>query len=156
MSTSLLYGALALAAALLFSGNAAYAQSTGSKDASGKVSIGTASILISPVASVAGSVNGKADLGPVLAVAGTSFVVTGLVQLSADTTEVIIESVGGTAKVSVQVASSALRGLGVSAGTAVQAVASSTGTALVASGKVLAFIPNTLGEALLHHERVPG
>lgn len=158
MPTFLLYRsrALALAAALLLSGTAAHAQSIGSKDASGKVSMGTASILMSPVASVAGSANGKADMGSVLAVAGTSFVVTGVVQLSADTTEVIIESVGSAAKVSVQVASSALRGLGVSAGTAVQAVAASTGTVLVASGKVLAFIPNTLGEALLHHERVPG
>lgn len=156
MSIPLPYRALALAAALLLGGSMAHGQSSGSKDASGKVSIGTASILISPLASVAGSARGKADFGSVVAVAGTSFLVTGVVQLSANTTEVIIESAQGAAKVSVQVASSALRGLAVSTGTTVKAVAASTGTMLVVSGKVLAFIPNTLGEALLHHERVPG
>lgn len=157
MRTSLLYRswALAIAMGFMLNGPLAHAQSTGSRDASGKVSMGVASILISPVASVAGSTNGKTDLGSVVAVAGASFVVTGIVQLSAETAEVIIDSVNGAAKISVQVASSALRGMAVSVGTAVRAVAASTGTILVVSGKVLAFIPNAVGQTLIHHARVP-
>ncbi|AOU92325.1 uncharacterized protein AruCF_1434 [Achromobacter ruhlandii] len=81
---------------------------------------------------------------------------TSIAQLSADTTEIILDAVSGAAKLSVHVATSVARGLSISAGTAVQAVAASTGTVLLASGKVLAFIPNTVGQALLHHERVPG
>jgi len=147
---------IALGAFLLFSASIAHAQSVGSKDASGRVSIGTASILAAPGVSVEGSARGQSQMGAVVAIAGASFVVAGIGQLSADSAEVTIESVGGAAKVSVQVAASAVRSAGISVGSAVQAVTASTGTVLVASGKVLAFIPNTLGEALLHHERVPG
>lgn len=145
-----------LGLALLMGTNVAHPQSVGSMDASQKVSLGTASILASPVTSVGGSADGDASLGAAVAITGSSFVVAGIAQLSADTTEIILESAGKAAKISVQVASSVVRGLGVSTGAAVQAVAASTGTALVISGKVLAFIPNTLGQALLHHERVPG
>lgn len=149
-------GVRLLGLTLLMGANMAHAQSVGSQGGSQKVSLGTVSILASPAASASGSADGDASLGALVAVTGSSFVVTGVAQLSADTTELILESASGAAKVSVHVAASAVRGLGVSTGTAVQAVAASTGTVLVAAGKVLAFIPNTVGEALLHHERVPG
>ncbi|WP_241048700.1 hypothetical protein [Achromobacter xylosoxidans] len=141
---------------LLMGANVAHPQSVGSQDGSQKVSLGTASILVSPAASASGSADGEMSLGALLAATGASFVVTGVAQLSADTTELILESASGAAKVSVRVGASVVRGLGVSTGAAVQAVAASTGTVLVTSGKVLAFIPNTVGESLLHHERVPG
>lgn len=149
-------GVRLLGLTLLMGASMAHAQSVGSQGGSQKVSLGTVSILASPAASASGSADGDASLGALVAVTGSSFVVTGVAQLSADTTELILESASGAAKVSVHVAASAVRGLGVSTGTAVQAVAASTGTVLVAAGKVLAFIPNTVGEALLHHERVPG
>lgn len=149
-------GAPMLGLALLMGATVAHPQSVGSQGASQKVSVGTASILASPAASVGGSADGEASLGATLAVTGSSFVVSGIAQLSADTTEIILDAASGAGKVSVHVATSAVRGLGISTGAAVQAVAASTGTVLLASGKVLAFIPNTLGQALLHHERVPG
>lgn len=149
-------GARTLGLALLMSTAVAHSQSVGSQNASQNLSLGTVSILASPAASVVGSADGDASLGAALAVTGTSFVVTSIAQLSADTTEIILDAVSGAAKLSVHVATSVARGLSISAGTAVQAVAASTGTVLLASGKVLAFIPNTVGQALLHHERVPG
>ncbi|WP_241132971.1 hypothetical protein [Achromobacter insuavis] len=149
-------GARMLGLALSMSAAVAHAQSVGSQNASQNLSLGTVSILASPAASAVGSADGDASLGATLAVTGTSFVVTGIAQLSADTTEIILDAASGAAKLSVHVATSVVRGLSISTGATVQAVAVSTGTVLLASGKVLAFIPNTLGQTLLHHERVPG
>jgi hypothetical protein len=144
-------------AALSLSMSCVNAQSTGSTGSSEQVTLGTASILVSPVASVAGSVaDGNPLHGSELAVVGSSFVVAGIVQGTKDSVEIILDAASGSGKVSVKLAKSAFEKAGVSMGTAVQAVAESTGTLLIASGKVLAFIPNAVGEALLYNSRVAG
>lgn len=143
-----------IGAAALYS-TYAHTQSLGPTGASDKVSVGTASILAAPVASVAGSVQGEPAIGSVLAAAGSRYVVTGIGQASGEAVDIIIESADGAVTASVNLAKFAVEKLGVSVGTALTVARVSAGTALIASGKVLAFIPNTLGESLLYRERVP-
>jgi hypothetical protein len=123
--------------------------------ASEKVSIGTMSILVAPIASVGGLSSGQPLAGPSLAGGGSAFVVTGIAQGAGESVNVILDAVGAVGKVSVQLSKSAVQSLALSVGTTVRVISETTGTVLVASGKVIAFIPNELGKALLSQARLP-
>jgi hypothetical protein len=125
--------------------------------ASEKISIGTLSIVASPVLSVV--LPSKKEEGPVLGsvlgLTGSVYLVTGIVQGAGDVVEVLITGVGSAGKFSVKLAGKAITEVGLSVGSTIHVVSETTGTLLVVSGKVLAFIPNKLGEALLSQSRLP-
>lgn len=151
LRTTIMVAALAL-------GTQAIAAPNGiSGKGSEKISVGTLSIVASPVLSVAGgSNNGDGPaLGSVALVAGSVLVVTGIVQSAAEVVEVLLTSTSTGAKFSVKISGKTVDAIGVSVGTTVTVVSEVSGTLLVASGKVLAFIPNALGEALLSQKRLP-
>ncbi|WP_137917263.1 hypothetical protein [Hydrogenophaga sp. 2FB] len=113
-----------------------------------------------PVASVA-SVATSASVGAVavsvlpvaLSTAGAVLVVK-TVESTARGTVYLLERASDGARVSVEVAASAVSGVVVGVGTVVTVSVIGTGVLLSAAGEVLAFIPNELGRALLHNERV--
>lgn len=122
---------------------------------SSKISIGTLSIMASPVVSAVGSVQGGAALsaGPVVLVSGVSLIVSGLAH-NDNMAEVLLTAVGSVGHYSVTVSAAAANAVGLAVGATVQVLAESSGTILVTSGKVLAFVPNALGEALLSQQRL--
>lgn len=150
---------VAIAAAALALGTDAIASAdvSGNMNASEKISIGTLSIVVSPVVSVAGSGNGDAGpgAGSVAMIAGGAYVVSGVVQGAAGVVEILLSSVSTGAKLSVKISGKTVEAIGMSVGTTVSVISETTGTLLVASGKVVAFIPNALGEALLSQKRLP-
>lgn len=150
-----LFAALLCGVALFGRVTCALANDSEAPGASDKVSIGTMSVIVAPVASVAGSTKGESLAGPSLAGIGSAYVVSGIVQGGGESVEVILDAVGAAGKLSVKLSRSAAQSLALSTGTAVRVVSETTGTVLVASGKVIAFIPNKLGEALLSQARVP-
>lgn len=125
------------------------------RDLSGNLSIGTLSIVASPVVSAVGSAQGGAALsaGPVILVSGASLVVSGLVH-NENMSEIFLTAVGSAGQYSVTLGAQAVKAVGLAVGAMVEVVSESSGTILVTSGKVLAFIPNALGEALLSQQRL--
>lgn len=154
MKLSMLYSAALVFGAMVATQDAAASSLGGTL--SGQLSIGTLSVVASPLVSVAGSAQGGAAVsaGPVLLVSGMSLVVSGLVH-NADMSEILLSAVGSVGQYSVKLSAQAARAVGLSVGATVQVLADSTGTILVTSGKVLAFIPNAMGEALLSQQRLP-
>ncbi len=122
-----------------------------------RVSVGALSVVAAPVVSVTGSAGGHGEsaLGPVLAVTGSGYIIVGLAEGAGDVVKVMLESVKGGARLSLDMSKSAFKASGAAVGASVQVTAVASGTLLVASGKVLAFVPNKLGETLLEHSRVP-
>ena len=120
------------------------------------IALGVVSVVVAPVASMAASGQGR-DLGAAsgLALVGSTYVVSGVAELSAKVVELILTSAATGAKLSVKLTGKTLQGIGVSVGNTVEFTAHASGTMLVASGKVLAFIPNAVGEALLSQKRLP-
>lgn len=149
--------AIAAAALTLGTGAIASPDGSGNMNASEKISIGTLSIVASPVVSVAGSGNGDSGpaAGSVAMIAGGAYVVSGIVQGAAGVVEILLSSVSTGAKLSVKISGKTVDAIGMSVGTTVSVISETTGTLLVASGKVVAFIPNALGEALLSQKRLP-
>lgn len=88
-----------------------------------------------------------------LSTAGAVLVVK-TVESTARGTVYLLERASDGARVSVEVAASAVSGVVAGVGTAVTVSVIGTGVLLSAAGEVLAFIPNELGRALLHNERV--
>lgn len=119
-----------------------------------KISMGTMSILQSPIESVNGMSRGEPSAGLYFSTVGTAFIVSGIVQSAGDSVEVILDAVGNAGKFSVKLSNTAAKSLALSVGTSVNVVSEATGTVLVASGKVIAFIPNELGKALLSQRRL--
>lgn len=144
--------AVALVASLL-AAPGAHADPSG-HGPSGKVSLGALSIIAAPLASV-GSDRGASVGGFELAVVGSAYVVSGVAEGVGDGVEIMLDAVGGGAKLSIRVAGKTARSIGVSTGAAVEVVSGAAGATLVASGKILAFIPNASGRALLAQSRLP-
>jgi hypothetical protein len=146
-----LLSALLLSATLLGS-QLVYAESR--LTPSDQVVIGTLSIVLSPVISVAGSAEGNGEymLAPLM---GAGLIITGVAEGSADTVKLMLESASQGAKWSLEMSGSAFRASGAAVGQTLQVSAVTGGRLLVFSGKVLAFIPDTVGKALLEHSRVP-
>lgn len=130
---------------------------SGSNNASEKISIGTMSIVASPVISVTGSGNGDSGpaAGSVAMITGGAYVVSGITQSVAGVVEILLSSVSTGVKLSVKISGKTVDAIGMSVGTTVTVLSETTGTLLVASGNVVAFIPNALGEALLSQKRLP-
>jgi hypothetical protein len=122
---------------------------------SGKVVLGTLSIVAAPAISVAGSNDGGPVVGVSAVGVGSAYVIIGIAEGASDTVQVVLQGVGNSAKASVNLSKSAAQTLGLSVGTSVQLSAEASGTVLIASGKVIAFIPNELGKALLGQSRIP-
>lgn len=122
-----------------------------SPTASEKISVGTLSIVASPVISVQGSSGGKE--GPLeasaLALMGGAYVVSGVVQGVGDIVEISLKGVGSSVKMTVKLSGKALSGASVVVGTSVQLVTHASGAIIVASGKVLGFIPVEGSEYLI-------
>lgn len=147
MKLSMLYSVALVFGAMVATPDAAASSLEGKL--SGQLSIGTLSVVASPLVSVAGSAQGGAAVS-----AGPVLLVSGLVH-NADMSEILLSAVGSVAQYSVTLSAQAARAVGLSIGATVQVLAESTGTILVTSGKVLAFIPNAVGEALLSQQRLP-
>ena len=145
---------LFIACCSVFLSFSAQAQSTNDSGASDKVSGGVLSIVASPATSAEGMSKGQPEMGSVLAITGSAYVVTGIAEGSGDVIKLTVESVKGGAKFLVEMSKSAFKASGTAVGAALEVSATASGTLLVASGKVLAFIPNQVGKALLEHRRV--
>ena len=147
-----------LATMLTLSAGAAFAgDGSTNLNASEKISVGTMSIVASPVLSVAGSAQGDSAgpaEGSVAVVAGGAYIVSGIVEGVAGGVEILLSSVASGVKLSVKLSGKTANAIGLSVGATVQVVSETTGTLLVASGKVIAFIPNALGEALFAQGRL--
>jgi hypothetical protein len=146
-----------ISATLLATAGSAFATDGGSEapGPSGKVALGTLSIVAAPALSVEESANG----GPVAGVSaigiGSVLIVAGIAEGAGDTAQVILKGAGNSVTATVNLSKSAVQTLGLSVGTTVQLSAEASGTVLIASGKVIAFIPNELGKALLGQSRIP-
>ena len=149
--------ALLIGVAMLATAGGAFAND-GSEDPgpSGKVVLGTMSILAAPAASIGGSGDGNPGLGLSAIGVGSAFIVTGIVEGAGDSVQVVLKGVGNSVAATINVSKSAAQSLALSVGTTVQLSAEASGTVLIASGKVIAFIPNELGKALLGQTRITG
>lgn len=114
------------------------------------LSTGALSIMASPVLSLEGK---PLDASGALGLGG-AFIVTGLVQGSAETVTLTVKSVATGSQYLIKGSVKATQSASVAVGTGIRFVAESTGYAVIAAGQLLAFIPNTIGQALLHQEQI--
>jgi len=119
---------------------------------------GVGSVLISPIASVAGSVNGDLELSFIMPVGGSIYIVKGIAGGSERLVEVLLEPINGGEELSIKVAVDSPLANPEAKGKKVKADAAPIGTVLSdpEQNKVLGLIPNDAGKALLEHGRVPG
>jgi|GEM_PF-1217467 len=153
LMTALVATLFAGVALLATSGNA-FADGSQDPGPSGKVALGTLSILGAPALSVNGSGNGNPLAGVSAVGVGSAFIIIGITEGAGNSMDVVLKGVGNSMTATVNLSKSAVQSLALSTGTAVQLSAEASGTVLIASGKVIAFIPNELGKALLGQSRV--
>jgi hypothetical protein len=106
-----------------------------------------------PLASVVVGASALVALPVALSATGTVLVVK-TAESTARGTVYLLERASDGARVSVEVAASAVGHLSLAAGTAVAVTVIGSGVILSAAGEAIAFVPNALGRALLHNERL--
>ncbi|HMS26452.1 MAG TPA: hypothetical protein PKC80_03670 [Burkholderiaceae bacterium] len=117
------------------------------------LSVGAASILVSPLLSLDGKpLEASVALGSVGI--GAAFVVVGLSVVTADIVVLTIKNVVTGSQYLIKASVKATQTASIAVGTGIRIIAESTGFAVMASGQLLAFIPNAIGQSLLYQAQV--
>lgn len=97
-------------------------------------------------------------LGSLSALEGSGRIVVDAVEVSADSTTLVLKRLADGASqasiVTLKLSGKALEKTALVVGAGIEISVVSTGYILISAGKALAFIPNQVGQALLHHEKV--
>lgn len=97
-------------------------------------------------------------LGTLSALEGSGRIVVDAVEVSADTTTLVLKRLANGASqastVTLKLSGKALEKTALVVGAGIEISVVSTGYILISAGKALAFIPNQVGQTLLHHEKV--
>jgi hypothetical protein len=112
--------------------------------------VGGLSILSAPFLSL----QGESVQASTLALVGSEFIISSIVEKSSDILECTIASSANASKYVMRISKSVANSAKIAAGISIKVVAESTGHILLASGKIIGFIPNAIGKSLLESTQI--